>query len=291
MDMPRMSYVAAVVLFLSFTSVDCEPVTYYMDTKCDQSISMYSGSALLDLTSFDNYDPNMKCVVSLQSNEQYMNRIMVKVIWMDIEEEYVSCTYDRLMIYDGINSHSSRLTGRYGLCGNVAPATIYRTTGDWVTFNFTSDTSRQGRGFQLLVTGFDDSGICLTSSEYECSNGFCVDEDLECDGYNNCGDNSDELLCSLSVGGIVGISVGCVAGAFILAAIVVLIASRNKTSYRHVQPAVTERSYIPGNGQPYTVYGSPISQSTLPPAYGTLYSPPYPVQGQAAGSKVDTQAK
>lgn len=33
------------------------------------------------------------------------------------------------------------------------------------------------------------------STEFGCSNGNCIRRDLVCDGYNNCGDGSDERNC------------------------------------------------------------------------------------------------
>ena len=38
--------------------------------------------------------------------------------------------------------------------------------------------------------------LCSTS-EYECSNGYCIQQSQRCDGYNDCWDNSDEY-CSTS---------------------------------------------------------------------------------------------
>ena len=55
-------------------------------------------------------------------------------------------------------------------------------------------------------------GYCA-SDEFKCKNGRCVYRDLLCDGYNNCGDDSDEKSCKkllLSIAAIIGIVVGCV---------------------------------------------------------------------------------
>ena len=39
------------------------------------------------------------------------------------------------------------------------------------------------------------SSYCY-SYQFECNNGRCVRDNYECDGDNDCGDNSDEENCS-----------------------------------------------------------------------------------------------
>ncbi len=45
--------------------------------------------------------------------------------------------------------------------------------------------------FQSVVPSLGD----CTSDEFNCNNGVCVHFASECDGDNDCGDNSDEDLC------------------------------------------------------------------------------------------------
>ena len=37
--------------------------------------------------------------------------------------------------------------------------------------------------------------IGCSSSQFRCNNGFCTSSDNVCNGYNDCGDNSDEVKC------------------------------------------------------------------------------------------------
>ena len=47
----------------------------------------------------------------------------------------------------------------------------------------------------MVVTPFeltDSSGHCVNGSDFTCRNRHCISPSLECDGHDNCGDNSDE---------------------------------------------------------------------------------------------------
>ena len=46
------------------------------------------------------------------------------------------------------------------------------------------------------------SALGCASSEFECSNGDCIDDSLECDGYDQCGDKSDEQNCGIPLTGL-----------------------------------------------------------------------------------------
>lgn len=80
-----------------------------MDRRCGSTIRLYEGSLLLSLSDSPSYTPYMVCEVEVESDEVSMDRVMVKVIWMDIEDGPL-CEYDRLVISDP--SSKVELTGR-----------------------------------------------------------------------------------------------------------------------------------------------------------------------------------
>jgi hypothetical protein len=91
---------------------------------------------------------------------------------------------------------------------------------------------------QIKPTSFYITGNC-GSNEFRCSNGFCIKENLVCNGYNNCGDRSDQVACAvagLGVGIIVVIVFGCLVGFLCIpiALIYFVCRPRRRSMYRYV---------------------------------------------------------
>ena len=69
-----------------------------------------------------------------------------------------------------------------------------------------TDSLLHGLGFRHTTGGYSRNDAsayffiptsiasCL-SSQFICTNRNCIDQDGQCDHYNNCGDNSDEIGC------------------------------------------------------------------------------------------------
>uniref|UniRef100_A0A3P9PSX4 ST14 transmembrane serine protease matriptase a n=1 Tax=Poecilia reticulata TaxID=8081 RepID=A0A3P9PSX4_POERE len=67
-------------------------------------------------------------------------------------------------------------------------------TTNKMTLEFLSDHSYVDRGFQAEYEAIDPVDPC--PGKFHCRNGLCISQNLTCDGWNDCGDMSDEKNCS-----------------------------------------------------------------------------------------------
>ncbi|XP_052472363.1 suppressor of tumorigenicity 14 protein homolog [Carassius gibelio] len=58
---------------------------------------------------------------------------------------------------------------------------------------FHSDESYTDKGFRIVYTAFDPGNPC--PGQFACTSGYCIKKELQCDGWNDCEDMSDEKNC------------------------------------------------------------------------------------------------
>ncbi|XP_054598570.1 ST14 transmembrane serine protease matriptase a [Nothobranchius furzeri] len=98
------------------------------------------------------------------------------------QEDGKNCKKDYVMI------NNKKLCGEYN---NGALTETSRT--NTMTVMLHSDSSYVDRGFQADYEAVDSSDPC--PDMFQCKNLNCIKLNLKCDGWNDCGDLSDELNC------------------------------------------------------------------------------------------------
>ncbi|XP_044211137.1 ST14 transmembrane serine protease matriptase a [Thunnus albacares] len=83
------------------------------------------------------------------------------------------------------------------ICGEKPDGSVTETSNtNTMTVVFYSDASYVDRGFKAVFEAIDVKNPC--PKQFQCNNQRCIKSELKCDGWNDCGDMSDELNCKCS---------------------------------------------------------------------------------------------
>ncbi|XP_064599329.1 membrane frizzled-related protein-like isoform X2 [Liolophura sinensis] len=254
-------------------------ISDYMESRCGGSldVSNFDATRLL-LTSRFSYRSNERCKLTVQVANG--KRIMAKFSSLDIESS-AFCRDDRLTLYDGPSTTSPALSGINGICGFSTPSTVYVTSGQYLTLYFQSDFLLQYKGFTVILTEF--SYTCNNVTSFHCRNRRCIDSSLTCDGWNNCGDSTDEIEgCGLSTGGVAGIVIGAFFVVVVLITVSIFV-RRRRARYTVLLSRPDQCSTVTK-----TTYSTPVQgnypsyqQQQYPPPPAGAYSQPGPLPAGA----------
>lgn len=77
-------------------------------------------------------------------------------------------------------------------CGEIPSLALTSDTNEMVV-TFHSDESYTDKGFSAEYSAYDPKNPC--PNQFACNTGMCIGNELKCDGWNDCGDMSDETEC------------------------------------------------------------------------------------------------
>ncbi|KAK0151377.1 Suppressor of tumorigenicity 14 protein [Merluccius polli] len=128
------------------------------------------------------YPPNTECEWKIEVPAgKWISVIFSKFLLFEPGQNGKDCTKD----YVAVNSKK--------LCGEKVGQVAETISSNVATIRFVSDRSFVDRGFNATFKAIDSLDPC--PKMFQCKNQLCMDLKLKCDGWNDCGDMSDELNC------------------------------------------------------------------------------------------------
>ncbi|XP_036960339.1 suppressor of tumorigenicity 14 protein homolog [Acanthopagrus latus] len=127
-----------------------------------------------------NYPPTTTCVWEIETTE--VKFVKVQFNKFQLGNNSNQCSED----YVDINGQR--------LCGSKPESTVVTSRSNVMTIIFHSDASYVDQGFTAEYESFVPTNPC--PGRFQCTNNLCINTTLQCDGWNDCGDGSDEDDCT-----------------------------------------------------------------------------------------------
>ncbi|KAM6909849.1 suppressor of tumorigenicity 14 protein homolog [Xenentodon cancila] len=149
--------------------------------KCGGELSKHEGNFSSPLhPSF--YPPAMDCTWTIKVPEKQKVRVNFNMFRM--KEPGVDV---RVCHKDYVELMGTKY------CGEL-PSLVVTSETNVMEVIFHSDESFTDKGFSAEYSAYDPADPC--PGMFTCSSGFCIGRNLKCDGWNDCGDMSDEQDCN-----------------------------------------------------------------------------------------------
>ncbi|KAG9273306.1 hypothetical protein AMEX_G12416 [Astyanax mexicanus] len=126
------------------------------------------------------YPPNTRCEWTIEVPPNMNVKLIFSKFMMSVGQPGL-CQND----YVQVNEEK--------LCGSVSANKLVTSSSNKMKVVFYSDGTLVDRGFNATFSSFEPTNPC--PDKFLCNNKRCVSHDLRCDGWNDCGDSSDEKGC------------------------------------------------------------------------------------------------
>ncbi|CAJ1085632.1 suppressor of tumorigenicity 14 protein homolog isoform X1 [Xyrichtys novacula] len=126
-----------------------------------------------------NYPPKTTCEWKIQAPKEKFLKVQLNKFFLG--NNSVQCHKD----YVEINGQR--------LCGSKPKNSVITSRTNTMTVKFVSDSSYVDQGFTAEYEAFVPTNPC--PGRFQCTNNLCLNKTLQCDGWNDCGDGSDEDNC------------------------------------------------------------------------------------------------
>ncbi|XP_041801639.1 suppressor of tumorigenicity 14 protein homolog [Chelmon rostratus] len=127
-----------------------------------------------------NYPPQTSCVWRIEAPKEKFVKIQFN--------KFLLGNYSDQCPNDYVDVNGQRL------CGNKPKSTVVTSRSNIMTIKFNSDSSYVDQGFTAEYEAFVPTNPC--PGRFQCTNNLCINRTLQCDGWNDCGDGSDEDNCT-----------------------------------------------------------------------------------------------